>query len=1110
MTSGHHSAHSQGRPRLPPASSLLSAAGPEVSRTARRILSDHPLGEAQFRNPSTSAWDRPNFKESFPGPSRARDIGHPQGHIWPSAVSHPVAERPTDWLQGAPATGAHDSSQKRSYHGRDDPYHAAPRSSPKHQPSDTRGLGHHSFEESLGRPSAHPSQRSSTYSEDKASNDALPHGRSEASSSPSDVLLPSATPSPMSHLTEKPTSVGKKYRHTPSPLDGDYAWPSAGGQHRLSFGSVENQRPSLYNGRPSPVHAPRQTPVEAWHHHSHSPVHPQNPHFLHHHPSTNQPGQPHPAEPLHELPHHGRSPADTTLQQQAYHDAPPMVGFNSMVSLSNQQRKRLRISRACDECRRRKTRCDVVGAFPGEAGHPATIAGLVSPADASQEPRGDMLIIQPCMNCRRSGVNCTYSKRPLKRGPSKGYIKDLERRLNSLESQMVNPESGLHVASREKGKVRTEDRIVRLENAIANSSPACHSKEESPTEEEREEDAEDRLIDSKTTLHVGKTVASSPAHSGSTKVDDPRRDDEDEHDLPLKRKEVNPDKGKKPSRAEGSIETIGKALESQSTHVCATSSSIKRQDTKHVNSKRRSILRGDSEKGRETSVESPQHIRMTMFGSALHATFPILPYSEDSDNGEIARLEERVLVRGMRLLADPVEPPITSTFNENQRSGTPTQQAAGRPGTPSGTSFTPGGKKSHSVRVAQLVGQASAGFSPVQSVNIAGKNGIEGLKAARKVASRLAAQEADMLMLCYLDSLRHAQVNNSALAAAVAKLGSGSQPNEPPASLRRRTVIFMLDRWHSVAYNSPHLFTGRFAPDRVTFDRMRDSLGDLDSSPLGGAACEVLRAAIMFGQLHDLAQSAGGWKHVTNSDVESAIHSVGNQIETPAAAADLSPNGDAAMRHSLESAVRTYHALHTLPIAKDASINDVARIFGLCEQIVVLGSAKTPITPASKLLMSAIGPQVVAIAAIAFSWIMRVIARLAALAHDQDVPVERADRLPSSSLQPLEHYRRKTLDYFRMLGTLCAFSGGQLDHPGSFKFLYLRCALFFNGAVTYSSKLGVLLNPPPDESPAHGDPGEICAEADSLSEMACEMGFLGYVLACTDPVESWSLVSAAA
>lgn len=56
-------------------------------------------------------------------------------------------------------------------------------------------------------------------------------------------------------------------------------------------------------------------------------------------------------------------------------------------------RKRSKVSRACDECRRKKIRCDATG----EEGK------------------------DHCSNCKRVGSRCLFSRVPQKRGPSKGY-----------------------------------------------------------------------------------------------------------------------------------------------------------------------------------------------------------------------------------------------------------------------------------------------------------------------------------------------------------------------------------------------------------------------------------------------------------------------------------------------------------------------------------------------------------------------------------------------------------------------------------------------------------------------------------------------------------------
>ncbi|KAJ5983965.1 hypothetical protein N7481_006064 [Penicillium waksmanii] len=107
------------------------------------------------------------------------------------------------------------------------------------------------------------------------------------------------------------------------------------------------------------------------------------------------------------------SSEDQHAHQHILHQFTPsqQVGVDPNHDLSygeQSARKRSKISRACDECRRKKVRCD-----------------------ASSETG-----LETCSNCRRLGVVCQFSRVPMKRGPSKGYIKELAERLHTLESQM--------------------------------------------------------------------------------------------------------------------------------------------------------------------------------------------------------------------------------------------------------------------------------------------------------------------------------------------------------------------------------------------------------------------------------------------------------------------------------------------------------------------------------------------------------------------------------------------------------------------------------------------------------------------------------------------------
>ncbi|MCJ1469550.1 Glucose-responsive transcription factor [Pseudocyphellaria aurata] len=74
-------------------------------------------------------------------------------------------------------------------------------------------------------------------------------------------------------------------------------------------------------------------------------------------------------------------------------------------------RKRTKVSRACDECRRKKIRCD-----------------------ATSEASGAQ-----CSSCKRAEIFCMFSRTPQKRGPSKGYIKELAERVGALEGRRPMP-----------------------------------------------------------------------------------------------------------------------------------------------------------------------------------------------------------------------------------------------------------------------------------------------------------------------------------------------------------------------------------------------------------------------------------------------------------------------------------------------------------------------------------------------------------------------------------------------------------------------------------------------------------------------------------------------
>ena len=75
---------------------------------------------------------------------------------------------------------------------------------------------------------------------------------------------------------------------------------------------------------------------------------------------------------------------------------------NNHSSSTDPPRKRSKVSRACDPCRKKKIKCN---------------------AEYSELEKK---VTKICTSCAKNKEVCTFDRTPLKRGPSKGYIRDLE------------------------------------------------------------------------------------------------------------------------------------------------------------------------------------------------------------------------------------------------------------------------------------------------------------------------------------------------------------------------------------------------------------------------------------------------------------------------------------------------------------------------------------------------------------------------------------------------------------------------------------------------------------------------------------------------------------
>ncbi|KAF2429349.1 hypothetical protein EJ08DRAFT_735111 [Tothia fuscella] len=101
------------------------------------------------------------------------------------------------------------------------------------------------------------------------------------------------------------------------------------------------------------------------------------------------------ANPYPQMPH---------ATEHALHNA-AQAAEEAAAALAAKQRSK--VSRACDQCRRKKIRCDATG---------------------ENETCS-------CTACKKSNLVCQFSRTPQKRGPSKGYIKELADRVTTLERE---------------------------------------------------------------------------------------------------------------------------------------------------------------------------------------------------------------------------------------------------------------------------------------------------------------------------------------------------------------------------------------------------------------------------------------------------------------------------------------------------------------------------------------------------------------------------------------------------------------------------------------------------------------------------------------------------
>lgn len=126
-----------------------------------------------------------------------------------------------------------------------------------------------------------------------------------------------------------------------------------------------------------------------------------------------------PGRPLQPATASSQGMAPPALSQSQHSPAIPFtpnqqVGMDPNHDLSygddSARRKRSKVSRACDECRRKKVRHE----SGSSSGAPLT------PAQIRCDASTDGGAVETCSNCKRISQTCQFSRVPMKRGPSKG------------------------------------------------------------------------------------------------------------------------------------------------------------------------------------------------------------------------------------------------------------------------------------------------------------------------------------------------------------------------------------------------------------------------------------------------------------------------------------------------------------------------------------------------------------------------------------------------------------------------------------------------------------------------------------------------------------------
>ncbi|KAI8994821.1 fungal-specific transcription factor domain-containing protein [Pilobolus umbonatus] len=111
----------------------------------------------------------------------------------------------------------------------------------------------------------------------------------------------------------------------------------------------------------------------------------------------------------------------------------PSPSTSSSPATDDIKKRRAKVNRACDTCRRKKIRCDYDQAFPD----------------------------QSCSSCKSYSKVCTFNESSRKRGPRREYVTRLEDRLRRMEQILVNIANSGNIAINVTDSTFSEDESDR-------------------------------------------------------------------------------------------------------------------------------------------------------------------------------------------------------------------------------------------------------------------------------------------------------------------------------------------------------------------------------------------------------------------------------------------------------------------------------------------------------------------------------------------------------------------------------------------------------------------------------------------------------------------------